>query len=426
MLRAIRNQIEAIRAANRFKQTNADWRAIKARTQPSPLAGGMPKRLIVVPSDPWTLTGAKGDEAMIQAVVSQLKAVNPDLEVGIITGSNVASQAAMALGFKPLQVWRQKLHVVLSAIDAFKADTLAVLGADCMDGYYSADTTLALLAITDLAADRGVRTSILGFSFNDQPSPKLAPAFNAMGPRVAIHVRDEVSLGRFQKFCQAQAQLVTDSAFMLQPTNNTSAVRAIETWASQQRSQARHVIGFNVHPMLLRNPSPDELQGLIDNVANAIEQLMRERSVSVAFISHDYRGASGDDACLKPLYERLVKTFGDRLYYSEQQCTAAELKGMAGHMDGVVTGRMHLAIASLGMGVPVAALTYQDKFQGLMKHFGLPQSLLIPPAQLSTPAPLLALLKHFDDELATYTAMVNNALPAVKAASKKNVAPLLV
>jgi len=39
---------------------------------------------------------------------------------------------------------------------------------------------------------------------------------------------------------------------------------------------------------------------------------------------------------------------------------------------------MHLAIAALGGGVPVAGIGYQDKLEGLLAgHFGLPQSSIL-------------------------------------------------
>ena len=39
---------------------------------------------------------------------------------------------------------------------------------------------------------------------------------------------------------------------------------------------------------------------------------------------------------------------------------------------------MHLAIACLGKGVSVACVTYQDKFEGLFKHFGLDNTTIAP------------------------------------------------
>lgn len=425
LLNFLRGRLESHRAEKRYVETAGDWQAMRARVPKRPLITGAPQRLVIVPSDPWTLTGAKGDEAMIQAVVSQLKAVTPGLKVAIITGSEVASQAARQLGYEPLQVWRQKLETILSAIESFKADGLAVLGADCMDGYYSADTTLCLVAIADMASRLGMRTTVLGFSFNEQPATRLATAFNDIDERVSINVRDEISLQRFNRFCSKKARLVTDSAFMLQPITDSAPVQELAAWASAQKSKGRSVLGFNVHPMLIKNPASEQLQALTDNVCKALTTFLQEADVAIALISHDYRGSSGDDTCLKPLYARLSPSFSDRLYYRDWPVSAAELKGMAGLLDGVVTGRMHLAIASLGMGTPVAALTYQDKFQGLMKHLNLPQDLLLPPEKLSDPAPLTALLRTFLVDLHEHRNTVAGRLSDIRSMSALNVSALL-
>lgn len=426
LMRFLRDKLEAYRAEKRYRETDADWAAMRASIQKKPLATGAPQRLVIVPSDPWTLTGAKGDEAMMQAVVSQLQGAAGDLVVGIITGSEVASQAARDLGYEPIQVWRQPLKDVVAAIQAFKADCLAVLGADCMDGYYSEDTAQCLLALADLSSRLGVRATILGFSFNDKPAPRLAAAFDAVDERVAINVRDDVSLQRFNRFCKAKAKLVTDSAFKLQPVTDSQPVRKVAEWAGSQRAAGRQVVGFNVHPMLLKDPSDAQLNDLIGNVAAALTEFMDSTPVAVALISHDYRGTRGDDFCLKPIASKLNAKFDDRVFYQETQCTAAELKGIAGLMDGVVTGRMHLAIASLGMGTPVAALTYQDKFQGLMRHFDLPQDLLLPPERLADPTPLATLLSRFSKNINDHAKVVEERLPKVKDLSAVNVRDLLV
>lgn len=425
VMRFLRDKLEAYRAEKRYRDTDSDWASMRASVQKKPMATGAPKRLVIVPSDPWTLTGAKGDEAMIQAVVTQLKGAAGGLTVGIITGSEVASEAARGLGYEPIQVWRQPLKKVVDAIQGFRADCLAVLGADCMDGYYSADTALCLLALADVSSRLGVRSTILGFSFNDQPAKRLAAAFDAVDERVAINVRDEVSLQRFKRFSKAQARLVTDSAFKLEPVTDSAPVLAVSAWAQAQRSAGQQVLGFNVHPMLLKDPSDAQVNALIENVSAALGKFMDSTQVSVALISHDYRGNRGDDACLKPVADKLIPKFGVRVFYQETQCSAAELKGIAGLMDGVVTGRMHLAIASLGMGTPVAALTYQDKFQGLMRHFDLPQDLLLPPEMLVSPEPLFDLLSQFSTNIQKYQSVVAQHLPGVKMLSAANVGVLL-
>ena len=44
------------------------WRAIQARAY-SPRKITSVRKLLIIPSDPWTLVGAKGDEAMMEAAV---------------------------------------------------------------------------------------------------------------------------------------------------------------------------------------------------------------------------------------------------------------------------------------------------------------------------------------------------------------------
>src|SRR5574344_391976 len=58
--------------------------------------------------------------------------------------------------------------------------------------------------------------------------------------------------------------------------------------------------------------------------------------------------------------------------------SAPELKALCGHLDCLFTSRMHLAIAALGRGKPVAAFAYQGKFTGLFRHFDLPEDLILP------------------------------------------------
>ncbi len=55
-----------------------------------------------------------------------------------------------------------------------------------------------------------------------------------------------------------------------------------------------------------------------------------------------------------------------------------ELKAIAGEVNLILTGRMHLAIAALGQGVPPLCVVYQGKFEGLMAHFELDGLMLDP------------------------------------------------
>ncbi|AFK52117.1 hypothetical protein TMO_0278 [Tistrella mobilis KA081020-065] len=104
---------------------------------------------------------------------------------------------------------------------------------------------------------------------------------------------------------------------------------------------------------------------------------------------------------------------------------AADLKGLAGILDGIVTGRMHLAIGSLGQGTPTVSVTYQDKFEGLYRHFGLPDWMLLSPQRYLTPGSFEAALTRFVDEIDQVTAIVESRAGAVKDLSRDNFSSIL-
>jgi len=378
--------------------------------------------LLILPADPWTLVGSKGDEAMLRGVVERLRVANGALQVSVVTATPEAADAATRLGFQAIDAWREpwRLLDTVERLAALRPSAVVVVGADVMDGYYSPMTSLRLLATADLLVRRGAAGTILGFSFNRQPYRQLRHAFDQIDARLLVNVRDGVSLDRFRRFSSTPAELVADSAFMLQPDDASERVRQTASWVESRRAAGDIVIAFNLHPMLIRLASDADIAALVASAQAALRALAQQHRVSIVLLSHDYRDRDGDDICLEPLHDALAATMGDRLCYPRARLSAAELKAISGQLDGVVTGRMHLAIASLGMGVPVAALTYQDKFQGLFDHFGLPDAFLMKPDEAKRAERLAAVLDRFVSELPQLRDQVHAALPRVKEASCRN------
>ncbi|WP_372089833.1 polysaccharide pyruvyl transferase family protein [Tistrella mobilis] len=387
----------------------------RSRTRPA-------KRLLILPSDPITFQGAKGDEAMMEASLRVIRQTNPGVEVGAITASDQASAIARASGFKPLQNWNRPFSYesIARAVSAFEPDICVVLGADVLDGYYSTPHAARMLLTADLVARTGADVEVLGFSFNSTPSPGLARLFERLHPRVHLNVRDRVSYDRFVAFTSRPAQLVADSAFMLAPTTDSTGVLRIAEWVATRRAEGRTVVGFNLHPMLFRNATREQISALIERSGRVLADAAAERRLSWLLIPHDYRGSLGDDVCLAPIGQALKPKLGDDVFHMTGEFTAAELKGAAGLLDGVITARMHLAIAALGGGVPVAAVVYQDKFRGLFGHFGLPDTLMMAPEELIGGNAFDGFVRDFIDHLPDLRAQVAAALPAVKDLSAKN------
>lgn len=425
MIDRLRRSWRNLREQRSLHQVSRRWREVRSGLRAPQSASRPPRTLLLVPSDPWTLVGAGGDDAMLGAAVTTLKVGNPSLDVAIVTATEQASAAAHARGFRPVQIWARAdfVDAVLEMLARERPDALVALGADIVDGAYGANPAVKLLVLADLAARSGAAATLLGFSFSATPHPAIRPILDELSDQVRLNLRDEISLRRFRQFTAARAQLVADSAFLMPP--GESVAPAAE-WIAGRRAAGRTVVGFNIHPTLFKDAPPRQVASLIDASAAALAAVSAERPVSWLMFPHDYRRDHGDDVCLAPLADRLSRQLGPDVFHLSGEHPAAALKAVAGLLDGVVAGRMHLAIASLGMGVPVVAVTYQDKFEGLFRHFRLPSWLLLPPAAIIGGDALRDTIIRFVDELAPLGAQVQQALPDVLAASRLNLADLCV
>lgn len=370
-----------------------DW---ASRTIAVREAAAVPRSLLIFPSDPRGITGAVGDDAMITATIQHYKAANPDLRVSVLCIEGEPEEIVRSKGFLPVVIphfghFPTDMAAILSAGDY---DALVALGADVMDGYYSAEYSTQLLVAADLAARSGMRALILGFSFNETAAPELAACFSRLDPRVTLNLRDGISFDRIRRFAPVRARLVADSAFTLSP-GEVDAETA--RWIDAEKAAGRQVIGVNLHPMLIRAAGAEQIERMVGKMAAAIAAASALHDISWLLVPHDYRDSSGDGdgICLRPLLSRLQTMPDVPCRYFGGIHGAATLKALAGKLDGVVTGRMHLAIASLGMGVPVLCLTYQDKFEGLYRHFDLPKEFLLPPAIFEAGGALDGALQRF-------------------------------
>lgn len=81
---------------------------------------------------------------------------------------------------------------------------------------------------------------------------------------------------------------------------------------------------------------------------------------------------------------------------------------------------MHLSIGALSAGVPVLNLTYQDKTQGLMRHAGLPDWLLLSPEEAFENDELAPRLVRLIENLPELRAAACAHLPTIKASALAN------
>ena len=386
------------------------------------------RSVLIVPSDSLGVIGAKGDEAMLVSLIENLTENIRGVKVSLLCDRESLPESIAKLGVSIERGWISPWSFGALKRTIARYDALVIIGADILDGYYSLLSAARYWVAADLAARQGKTVVITGFSFNASP-PKLLKTFLTPLPHsVHICLRDPVSQERFNRFIgiPGRAKLVADIAFNLQPHLQTTPVAAISAWSSQQRGSGRMVIGFNIHPMLFKHPTTQDLDTLVDSSVQSISAAVKLRASSMVLIPHDYRPfPKGDLEILSRIYHALPAHVQKHCHLVEGHLHAAELKALAGQLDLVITGRMHLAIASLGMGTPVAGITYQDKFHGLFQHFGLSSDFLASAAMLRDAERFQAWLIAAIDAQKLLKTQVDQNLVAVQELSRKNFSALL-
>jgi hypothetical protein len=95
------SMLRKLRMWLRVKLLIRQWRHLSTQIKEF-RASGVVKHVMILPPDPWTAVGSKGDEAMICAAVQQLQAAEPNLQVTVITATEQADRAVIRGSWKML------------------------------------------------------------------------------------------------------------------------------------------------------------------------------------------------------------------------------------------------------------------------------------------------------------------------------------
>lgn len=297
-----------------------------------------------------------------------------------------------------------------------RAQRVAYIGADVLDGVYGADTSLRRLQALALARRLGRSVRVMGSSWSETPAAEVA-AFLRTHSNIEVFARDPVSQKRMEQDLGRPVRLAADLGFLLVPEARSTAAQRACDWAKAQRSGGRTVMGVNVSGHTVRTLPGKSVAPFSALIARWLDE---DPKRSILILPHDVRkGFGGDLTVLADLAQALTPNYQTRMHVPDGVLDAWDIKAIAGQIDLALTGRMHLAIACLGMGTPPVCTVYQGKFEGLMAHFGL-SSLTFAPDQLSAAqgpdAQLAAATEHFK----TLSDTIKAALPRVTDLSRSN------
>jgi hypothetical protein len=323
----------------------------------------VPGRVVVVPP---AAPGSLGDDALLAVLRAEL---GPGSELHVV---DLARRRDRAAHGRPADRPAWASDGVADAVRGFpprgwlallraRPQSVVVVGADVMNGYYSDWKSARRWDLLACAGSAGRHAVAAGFSW---PEPAGVGPQSRRAARGAVAARsscrDPVSARRFTEATGHPALTGADLAFLLAPDPDGAAVRAVGEWADERRRAGQNPIALNLNGLTLGRA--DEHPARVAALADAIAALA-EDDIAVVLLPHDSRGGAGDRAWARSVHGALAGRAAATVVATPVR--GAEAKAMAGALDAVVTGRMHLAIASLGSGVAVSLLDYQGKVEGL-------------------------------------------------------------
>ncbi|MDP3650232.1 MAG: oligosaccharide flippase family protein [Rhodoferax sp.] len=370
--------------------------------------------VLLVPADTSELDGSLGDQALLLGF-GTLR--NANTLKFVVSETFRTSEVFSSIRF--IRAWSGVWAGWILGKQIRTTKELYVIGADVMDGYYSSAVSRQRLILARVFSQANRSCGVLSFSFNAAPHPEVVKEFQSLPKIVRICLRDAVSLERFERLVGRPAQLVSDLAFLVHPTEASEVATIVKPWVSAQRQSGRRILGINVNPQVVAHLASDTEPAIARSVAQACETLINNNT-SVVLIPHDFRPGCADLRVMGLVWKNLSAAALRNALLLEKPFTAQEIKSVCKDFDLVFSARMHLAIGALSVGTPVCGMQYQGKFAGLFQHFAMGNDIFVAPEDALDPERLATFLTHHLDQCKSLQRQIEGRIHAVRELARLN------
>ena len=294
--------------------------------------------------------GNVGDEAVLAGILVALRSRLPHADVVVLSGN--PTQTRRLHGVKAVSRITGALRTLPGA------DLFISGGGSLIQDVTSARSALYYLGLLGLATV--VTRATVVYAQGIGPVRRgwvQVLARRILARTTLITVRDEDSVSVLQDLGVVRpVHLVADPAFVLAPT---PAAQIQDVIGSHQTPR----IGTPRIGVALRSWRDDAFVDALVEGLRAARRRLGETEIVVLALHPE---------CDLALCTRVAQDVGGRVVAG---LAPRDLMAVVGTMDVVVGGRLHALIASVLMGVPPIALSYDPKVDGFMRRIGLGGSL---------------------------------------------------
>jgi polysaccharide pyruvyl transferase CsaB len=334
--------------------------------------------------------GNAGDEAILTAMLGELRALRPELDLVVASGDPAATAVRHGVRAVP----RDDLPAVIAAIR--DSDLVVLGGGGLFQDYWQVPAEsfltgrqgglLTYAAFPVLAALLG-RPSMLYAVGVGPLATEEGRALTRATFTLCSHatVRDPASLDLLREIGLSRpVELVADPAFLLAPVEGA----ALDTLLAEIGvAPGEPLTGVALRPWA-RGADPDVWEG---EIRKALDHHLAETPGRLLFLPFQ---PDEDLAVGRRVAAALASP--ERALVVASPLMPAELAGLLGRCHLVLAMRFHAALLALASGVPVAGLAYDPKVTSLLAGAGLPDLAL--PVERWTAAEVVAALRRAGGE----------------------------
>lgn len=254
------------------------------------------------------------------------------------------------------------------------------------------------------------------------PFDKLLPlARYVLSRSQLITVRDSISI-EYLKSLQETAitpEKTADLAFLL-PAASPGRITELLTKEGIQK-KSRHRLGVSVSALVTNNTNRYLEKGSTNDslavFAQALDSVVDSLDVEVILVPHVFGPRPGNDD--RKVGKKLAALMKHDPLCLEGEYRPEELKGIIADCDTFVGCRMHANISALDSLVPVLAVGYSHKTEGILADLGLAEwCLSIHDLELNN---FRNAIIRLIQEASTYRQLLADRIPAARRLAEKNI-----
>lgn len=213
------------------------------------------------------------------------------------------------------------------------------------------------------ATERNAKSILWGCSV--EPSMITPPMSDVLNTYTHLLARESKTYSALQQSAiNTDIQLLPDPAFLLEA----------KQIPLPDDFQAGNIVGINVSPLVMRRETMSGI--LVENIRNLIDYILSETDMKIALIPHVLMPMDNDYDILSEIKQLLAPDLHSRIWLTDQNFSAAEVKFVISRCSFLVCSRTHASIAAYSSGIPTLVIGYSVKAAGIAEDLGLSQFVL--------------------------------------------------